>query len=140
MGDLARFNDLPGVRKRTYFPINPGDTLNIPTQDQLARMPAFEAPVMHQKRKQQEREKLANTVAAGLVVAACGVYAYQQLTGSDVLSKSSSGPGAVAANKTINGGEHQKHAAAPSGSRIPRGTGTGTGYGYGGAGFSNGGN
>ena len=53
MGDLARFNNLPGVRRRKYFPIHPGEKLTIPTEDQLARMPAFEAPVMRDARKRE---------------------------------------------------------------------------------------
>ena len=73
MGDLARFNNLPGVRKRNHFPISPGEKLTIPTTEQLARMPAFEPPVMRDARKRHEREKLATTVAAGLVVAVGGV-------------------------------------------------------------------
>lgn len=89
VGDLARFNDLPGVRKRRHFPISPGERLTIPTEDQLARMPAFEAPVMRDARMREERASLATTMAAGLVVAACGVYAYQQLTGGDGVQNNS---------------------------------------------------
>lgn len=83
VGDLARFNKLPGARRRKYFPIHPGDKLTIPTDEQLARMPAFEAPVVRDKRARDERANFATTVAAGLVIAACGVYAYQQLGGNE---------------------------------------------------------
>jgi hypothetical protein len=32
VGDLARFNNLPGVTRRKYFPVMPGDRLSIPTE------------------------------------------------------------------------------------------------------------
>jgi hypothetical protein len=48
-------------------------------------MSAYEAPVQRDARQGQARANVATTVAVGLVVGACGVYAYQQLAGADAV-------------------------------------------------------
>jgi|AntAceMinimDraft_1070359.scaffolds.fasta_scaffold31481_1 hypothetical protein len=75
-------------------------------------MSAYEAPVQRDARQGQARANVATTVAVGLVVGACGVYAYQQLAGADAVKDG----GAARGGGAPGPGPKKQHARQSEGS------------------------